>query len=65
MIFSADFETTTDPNDCRVWAVGLFEIFSKDNFIYSNNIDYLFEFLNTIEFDCCDFENAINYRYYK
>ena len=46
MIFSADFETTTDPNDCRVWAVGLFEIFSKDNFIYSNNIDYLFEFLN-------------------
>lgn len=46
MIFSADFETTTDPNDCRVWAIGLFEIFSKDNFIYSNNIDYLFEFLN-------------------
>ena len=45
MIFSADFETTTDPEDCRVWAVGLFEIFSLDNFIYGNSIDWLFHFL--------------------
>lgn len=45
MIYSADFETTVDSNDCRVWAVGIFEIFSKDNFIYGNSIDFLFDFL--------------------
>ena len=37
--FTADFETTTDPNDCRVWAYAISEIGDPDNFIYGNNID--------------------------
>lgn len=30
--YTADFETTTDPNDCRVWAYGICEIGNTDNF---------------------------------
>ena len=41
--FTADFETTTDPNDCRVWAYSLCEIGNIDNFIYGNNIE---DFIN-------------------
>ena len=37
--FTADFETTTDPNDCRVWAYAICEIGNTDNFIYGNNIE--------------------------
>lgn len=44
MIFTADFETTTDPNDCRVWAVALCEIGNIDNFWYSNSIDALMDY---------------------
>ena len=38
-LFTADFETTTDPTDCRVWACGICEIGNPDNFIYMNDID--------------------------
>lgn len=38
MRFSADFETTTDVNDCRVWAFGVYEI-GGTNFKYGNSID--------------------------
>ena len=41
--FTCDFETTTDESDCRVWAWALFEIGSKDNFIYGNSIETLVE----------------------
>lgn len=41
--FTADFETTTDPNDCRVWAYAISEIGNVDNFIYGNSIDDFFE----------------------
>lgn len=37
--FTADFETTTDENDCRVWAYALSEIGNPDNFIYGNSLD--------------------------
>lgn len=37
--FTADFETTTDPKDCRVWAWGLFRIGSYADFEYGNTID--------------------------
>lgn len=37
--YVADFETTTNPIDCRVWAYGLIEIGNSINFIYGNNID--------------------------
>jgi hypothetical protein len=36
---TADFETTTDENDCRVWAYGICEVGSPDHFVYGNNID--------------------------
>lgn len=36
--FTADFETTTDPNDCRVWAFATCEIGHPENFEYGNNI---------------------------
>ena len=41
--FTADFETTTDPNDCRVWAYAICEIGDPDNFIYGNSIDDFME----------------------
>lgn len=37
--FVADFETTTDPNDCRVWAYGICEIAEPYTFQYGNNIE--------------------------
>lgn len=37
--FSCDFETTTDINDCRVWAFACCEIGDVDNFIYGNSLD--------------------------
>lgn len=45
MIYAADFETTTDLDDCRVWAYGLSEVGNEDNFIYGKSIDEMFSFL--------------------
>lgn len=42
--FTADFETTTDEKDCRVWAYALCEIGNIDNFIYGNNIEDFIKF---------------------
>lgn len=36
--FTCDFETTTDPEDCRVWAYALCEIGHPENFFYGNDI---------------------------
>ena len=41
--YTADFETTTDKNDLRVWAWGLCEIDDFNNFIYGNNIESFFK----------------------
>lgn len=38
-MFSCDFETTTDPNDCRVWAYGWMEIGNFDNYHIGNSLD--------------------------
>ena len=48
-LFTADFETTTDPNDCRVWAWAMCEIGDTDNFEYGNSIDSMFEYIKSIE----------------
>lgn len=37
--WSADFETTTDEKDCRVWAYSLSNVEDPDKFIYGNSID--------------------------
>ena len=52
--FTADFETTTDIEDCRVWAFALCEIGNVSNFIYGNNIEDFIKF-------CSGKENHILY----
>lgn len=44
MLFSADFETTTDPLDCRVWACGVCSIDETLNFKYGNSLEWFIEF---------------------
>lgn len=53
---SADFETTTDPNDCRTWAVCAVDIDSLETVYLSNSIAGFFDWLsdkNTV----CYFHN--------
>ena len=42
-MFTADFETTTDKNDCRVWAWAVCEIGVIDNIVIGNSIESFFE----------------------
>lgn len=42
-MYVADFETTTDVNDCRVWAWGLVEIGNLNSFEYGNSIESFFD----------------------
>lgn len=44
MIYAADFETTTNPEDCRVWAWGVCPI-HKNKFIAGNNIETFIEYI--------------------
>lgn len=37
--YSLDFETTTELDDCRVWAYGIYEIGSNNNFIFGNSLN--------------------------
>lgn len=37
--FACDFEATTDPDDCRVWAYGIMEIGKKEHYKIGNNLD--------------------------
>lgn len=41
--WSADFETTTDKNDCRVWAYALSNIENPEDFRYGNSLDDFME----------------------
>lgn len=41
-MYTADFETTTDANDCRVWLWAICEIGFPDNVYYGNDIDSFF-----------------------
>lgn len=45
MLYTADFETTTDPEDCRVWAWAICEIGDPDNITIGNNMETFFEML--------------------
>lgn len=42
--FTADFETTTDEDDCRVWAYSICNVDDYTDFRYGNNIDGFFKF---------------------
>lgn len=50
--YVADFETTTDENDCRVWGYGISEIGKRYNFYYGNSLDNFMEFLETSKDPC-------------
>lgn len=52
--FTADFETTTDLDDCRVWAWAACEIGNFDNFKYGNSIEDFLHF-------CSGRENFVLY----
>ena len=43
LCYAGDFETTTDENDCRVWAYSLCNIADHNEFIYGNSIDEFFD----------------------
>lgn len=49
MLFTADFETTTQEEDCRVWAWAICEVGNPDFFQYGNNIDSFFRFMKNCE----------------
>ena len=42
--FAADFETTTDENDCRVWAYAVCNVDDYNRFEYGNSIEEFFDF---------------------
>ncbi len=54
--YTADFETTVDENDCRVWATGIYCI-GTEKFSYGNNIDFLFDFFETVKSATLYFHN--------
>lgn len=44
LCYAGDFETTTDENDCRVWAYSLCNVDDPSEFIYGNSIEGFFDF---------------------
>lgn len=45
-IYTADFETTTDPDDCRVWAYAVCDVHDPDFVVYGNDLE---DFINWCE----------------
>ena len=45
LLYTADFETTTTAEDCRVWAWGVCEITENENFHCGNDISSFFTYL--------------------
>lgn len=44
-LYTADFETTTKTDDCRVWGVGICNILDNDDYTEYNNIDDFMMFM--------------------
>lgn len=57
MLYTADFETTTDIEDCRVWATGICEISESYTFHYGSSIEFLFDFMEEHIGDTLYFHN--------
>jgi DNA polymerase type B, organellar and viral. len=49
--FSCDFETTTKPEDCRVWAYGYMEIGKRTNYKIGNSLDAFMMWVEKIKAD--------------
>ena len=47
-LYTADFETTTDLEDCRVWAFAVCDMGDVDHVIYGNSIEGFFEVMKTL-----------------
>lgn len=45
MKYTADFETTTDPNDCRVWACGICSI-EDYTYEYGNSMEWFMDYIS-------------------
>ncbi|QDH50332.1 DNA polymerase [Bacillus phage Karezi] len=50
-VYVADFEATTDPNDCRVWAWGVMDIYNQENWTYDHDIQ---SFINWLSSSNCE-----------
>ena len=50
--FVADFETTTDENDCRVWGYGISEIGNLGNFSCGRSLDDFMSLLENMKEPC-------------
>lgn len=50
-LYTADFETTTDLDDCRVWAFAICDMDNIDNMIYGTSIEEFFEVCKALP-DC-------------
>lgn len=57
MLYTADFETTTNEDDCRVWAWGVCEIGNPDFFTHGNDINTFFEFMKNSDNSTFYFHN--------
>ena len=57
MLYTADFETTTNENDCRVWAWGVCEIGNPDYFTHGNTIESFFDYMEKSENSTFYFHN--------
>ena len=56
--YVADFETTTNPKDCRVWAYAICEIGKQENIIIGNTLDDFMQWcMNRKENDLVFFHN--------
>ena len=49
--YACDFETTTDPNDCRVWAYGWMEIGNTSNYKIGNSLDEFMTWVKDVKAD--------------
>lgn len=49
--YACDFETTTNPDDCRVWAYGWMEVGNTKNYQIGNSIDEFMRFVQYCQGD--------------
>jgi hypothetical protein len=49
--YSCDFETTTNPNDCRVWAYGWMEIGNTENTKIGNSLEEFMRWAEKVKAD--------------
>lgn len=56
-VYTADFETTTDQNDCRVWAWAVCNVFDTDELLFGNNIRTFMQMLSRGRIEVAWFHN--------